>query len=74
MGVSTEQWRAAIGRWFGGTTGKSVTLQHSYDQTSHQTSYQQIRFVLLVSLLIIGCVELNPGPDQVRSAIHNNKH
>jgi hypothetical protein len=74
MGVSTEQWRAAIGRFLEGTTRKIVTLQHSYDQTSHHLCYKQIRFILLASLLIIGCVEVNPGPQNVRSFIHNNKY
>jgi hypothetical protein len=61
MGVSTEQWRATIGQWIGGKLGKCVTLQHCNDQTSHNIGYKQIRFLLLLSLLVIGCVELNPG-------------
>jgi hypothetical protein len=65
MGDTVEQWRATIGQWSGGRLGNSVKL-HSYtDQTSTNVSYRQIRFVLLLSLLVIGCIELNPGPDQV---------
>jgi hypothetical protein len=29
---------------------------------------------VLISLLVIGCVELNPGPDNVRYVIHSNKY
>jgi hypothetical protein len=73
MGVSVEQWRAAIGQWSGGRAGQCVTLQNSMAQTSDHNGYWQVRFLVLVSLLVIGCVELNPGPDNVRSIIHGNK-
>ena len=73
MGDSVEQWRATIGRWSGGRPGKCVTLQHSTAQTSNHIGYRNIRFLVLLSLLVIGCVELNPGPDHVRYAIHSNK-
>jgi len=66
MGDSTEQWRATIGQWSGGTPGKCVTLQNCIAETSNHIGYKQIRFLVLVSLLVIGCVELNPGPDHVR--------
>ena len=66
MVVSTEQWRATIGQWSGGRPGKCVTLQNGIAETSNHIGYRQIRFLLLVSLLVIGCVELNPGPDHVR--------
>jgi len=72
MGDSIEQWRATIGRWIGGSSRKSVTLQHCTAQTSNHVGYRLIRFLVLVSLLVIGCVELNPGPDHVRSVIYNN--
>jgi len=74
MGDSIEQWRATIGPCSGGRTGKCVTLQHYIAQTSNHMGYRPIRFLVLVSLLVIGCVELNPGPDHVRSVIHSNKH
>jgi len=73
MGDSIEQWRATIGQWSGGRPGKCVTLQQSSAQSSDHTGYGPIRFLVLLSLLVIGCVEMNPGPDHVRSAVHNNK-
>jgi hypothetical protein len=74
MGDSVEQWRATIGLWSGGRPQKYVTSQHHIDQTTDQVGYKYIRYLVLVSLLVIGCVELNPGPDNVRYAIHSNKH
>jgi hypothetical protein len=69
MGDSIEQWRATIGQWSGGRTRKCVTSQHHITQNSNPLGYGYIRFILLVSLLVIGCVELNPGPDYVRYVI-----
>jgi hypothetical protein len=74
MGDSIEQWRATIGQWSGGSPGKCVTLQQNTALTYNRTGYRPIRFLVLISLLVIGCVELNPGPDHVRSIIHSNKH
>jgi len=74
MGDIIEQWKATIGQWIGGRPGKCVALQHCIAPTSNHIGYRPIRFLLLVSLLVIGCVELNPGPDHVRSVIHSNKH
>jgi len=74
MGDTIEQWRATIGYWMGGRLGQSVTLQHSTVQTSNDIGYRPIRFLVLVSLLVIGCVELNPGPDHVRSVVHSNEY
>jgi hypothetical protein len=74
MGDSIEQWRATIGQWSGGRPGKYVTLQHSIAQSSNHIGYRLIRFLVLVSLLVIGCVELNPGPKHVRYIIHVKKH
>ena len=74
MGESVEQWRATIGQWSGGRQRKAVTLQHHIAQTSNHIGYMQVRFLVLVSLLVIGCVELNPGPDHVRHIIHSKKH
>jgi len=72
MGEIIEQWRASIGQWVGGRSRKCVTLQHCTAQTSNHVGYRPIRFLVLVSLLVIGCVELNPGPDHVRSVIQCN--
>jgi hypothetical protein len=72
MGDSVEQWRATIGQWMGGRPGKCVILQDCTSQNSNYIGYRPIRFLVLVSLLIIGCVELNPGPDHVSSGIHSN--
>ena len=74
MGDSIEQWRATIGQWSGGRPGQCVKLQHRIDQPSNHIGYRKIRFLVLVSLLVIGCVELNPGPDNVRSVMHSNKY
>jgi len=74
MGDSVEQWRATIGQWNGGKSRKCVILQHHIAQTTNPISYKHIRHLVLVSLLIISCVELNRGPDNVRSVIHSNNH
>ena len=74
MGDSVEQWRATIGQWSGGRPRKFVTLEHHIAQSSNHIGYMQIRFLVLVSLLVIGCVELNPGPDHVRYVVYSNKH
>jgi hypothetical protein len=66
MGVSIEQWRATIGQWSRGRQVKCGTLQNCIAETSNHIGYKQIRFLVLVSLLVIGCVELNPGPTGVR--------
>jgi hypothetical protein len=72
MGDSIEQWRASIGHWFGGRPRNCVTLPHCVAETSTHIGYRAVRYLVLVSLLVIGCVELNPGPDHVRSVIHSN--
>jgi len=74
MGDSIEQWRVAIGQWSGGRPRQCVISQHHIAQTSNHIGYKFIRFLVLASLLIIGCVELNPGPNNVRYVIHSNKH
>ena len=74
MGDSIEHWRATIGQWSGGRPRQCVTSQHHIAQTSNHISYKAIRFLVLVSLLVIGCVEMNPGPDHVRYVIQSNKH
>jgi len=57
MGDSIEQWRATIGQWIAGRPGKCVTLQHCTAQRSNHVGCRPIRFLLLVSLLVIGCVQ-----------------
>ena len=74
MGDSIEQWRATIGRWSGGRPRQCVTSQHHMAQTSSSIGYKHIRFLVLLSLLVIGCVELNPGPDHVSYVIQSNKY
>jgi hypothetical protein len=76
MGDSIELWRATIGRWSGGRPRLCVTLQHCIAQSSNHIGYRPIRFLVLLSLLVIGCVELNPGPGpyHVRFFMHSNKH
>jgi hypothetical protein len=74
MGDPIEQWRATIGHWSGGRPRHCVTSQHHIAQSSNHIGYKYIRFLVLVSLLVIGCVELNPGPDQVRNVILGNKY
>jgi len=74
MGDSVEQWRATIGQWSGGRPRQCVKSQHHIAQTSNHVGYKYIRFLVLISLLVIGCVELNPGPKNVRYVIHSNKH
>jgi hypothetical protein len=74
MGDSIEQWRATIGLWSGGRPRNCLTLQHHFAQNPNNIGYRHIRFLVLVSLLVIGCVEMNPGPDHVSYAIHSNKH
>jgi hypothetical protein len=74
MGDSIEQWRATIGQWSGGRPRNCVILQHHIAQTSDHIGYKYISFLVLASLLVIGCVELNPGPDHVRYVIQSNRH
>jgi len=74
MGDSIEHWRATIGQWSGGSPRQCVTSQHQIAQTSNHNGYKAIRFLVLLSLLVIGCVELNPGPKDVRYVIQSNKH
>jgi len=73
MGDGVEQWRATIGQWSGDRPGQCVKLQQSVSHPSNHIGYRKIRFLVLVSLLVIGCVELNPGRDNVRSVMHSNK-
>jgi hypothetical protein len=71
MGVTTEQWRVTIGRWSGGRPGKCVIIENSVTRKPDNDSYRWFISFILVLLLVIGCVELNPGPKsaKVRSAI-----
>ena len=74
MGDSVEQWRATSGQWSGGRPRNCVILQHHIAQTSNHIGYMQIKFLVLVSLLVISCVKLNPGPDHVKYVILSNKY
>jgi hypothetical protein len=66
MGVSTQQWRATIGQWGGGRPGKCVITASAIARKPQQDIHKWFRFLVLVSLLVIGCVELNPGPTNVK--------
>jgi hypothetical protein len=74
MGDSIEQWRARIGQWSGGRPQKCVISEHNIAQKPNHNGYGHIRFLVLLSLLVIGCVEINPGPKEVRYAIYSSKH
>ena len=74
MGDSIEQWRATIGQWGGGRPRQCVTSQHHIALTSNHIGYMQIKFLVLVSLLIIGYVELNPGPGHVTYVMNTYKY
>ncbi|KAJ9591829.1 hypothetical protein L9F63_001646 [Diploptera punctata] len=63
MGNTIEQWRASVGRWTRG-----CALQRSYNSKVTASPLWYLLLVVLV-LLVIGGVELNPGPDQVRADI-----
>jgi hypothetical protein len=66
MGVTTEQWRATVGRWSGGRPGKRVIIEDLVARKPDCNSYRWFRLFVLASLLVIGCVELNPGPNSVK--------
>jgi hypothetical protein len=74
MGDSIETWRAKIGQWCGGRPQKSTNLQHHIAQNSNHIGYMKIRFLVLLSLLVIGCVELNPGPNHVSNVLQSKKN
>ncbi|KAJ9596471.1 hypothetical protein L9F63_012510 [Diploptera punctata] len=58
MRISVQQWRASIGRW---TTGGVV---RSNINSAVTTSPQLYLLLVLLVLLVIGGVEMNPGPVQ----------
>jgi hypothetical protein len=66
MGVTTEQWRATIGRWSGGMPRSSMIIEHFVARKPDSDSYRWFILFVLASLLVIGCVELNPGPNSVK--------
>jgi hypothetical protein len=72
MGVTIQQWRAMIGQWSHGRPMKCVTVANATARKRQQDIHEWFRILVLVSLLVIGCVELNPGPnnEQVRSRTH----
>ncbi|KAJ9579210.1 hypothetical protein L9F63_024684 [Diploptera punctata] len=63
MGISVQQWRASIGRW---TTGGVIS---SNINSAVTTSPQLCLLLVLLVLLVIGGVEMNPGPVQVSAAL-----
>ncbi|PNF16237.1 hypothetical protein B7P43_G14914, partial [Cryptotermes secundus] len=63
MGVSIQQWRATIGQWNHGRPRKCLTVAIAIARKRQQDIHMWFRLLVLVSLLIIGCVELNPGPN-----------
>jgi hypothetical protein len=69
MGVTTEQWRATIGRWSGGWTGRCVIIEHFIARKPDNDSYRWFSLFVLASLLVICCVELNPGPNSVKVSL-----
>jgi hypothetical protein len=66
MGVTTEQWRAAVGLWSGRRPGRCLIIEHIVTRKPDNDSYRWFRLFVLASLLVIGCVELNPGPNSVK--------
>ena len=81
MGVSVEQWRAAIGSYNAGKSCRS--LAHSSSSSSRapvllsdllsllfivaSTSLQSAMKALMLLILLSGDVERNPGPDMGES-------
>jgi hypothetical protein len=65
MGVTTDQWRSTIGGWSGGKSGRCPIIEDFVRRTPDNDSYRWFRLFVLASLLAIGCVELNPGPNSV---------
>jgi hypothetical protein len=72
MGVGIEQWRATIGQWSDGRPRKCVTVANVIARKRQQDIHKWFSLPVLVFLLVIGCVELNPGPnnEKVRSTTH----
>jgi hypothetical protein len=66
MGVTTEQWRATVGRWSGGRPGMCPIIERFVARKPDNDSYRWFRLFVIASLLVIGCVELNPGPNSVK--------
>ena len=71
MGVSVEQWRAAVGSY---NAGKSCSLAHSSSARVPvnlfsllcfvaTTSQQSVMKALMLLILLSGDMERNPGPD-----------
>ncbi|KAK3929517.1 Serendipity locus protein beta [Frankliniella fusca] len=63
MGVSLEVWRARIGSFNkAGATSSSLALLHRSLASTGGTCV--LSLALIDVLLLIGCIEINPGPDQ----------
>lgn len=61
MGVSVELWRARIGTF--SARGSCSLINHIKINTGGINSLVMTLF-LINALLVMGCVEMNPGPDQ----------
>jgi hypothetical protein len=72
MGVTTEQWRDIIGRCRGRRPGKRVIIEDLVARRPDNGSSRWFRHFVLASLLVIGCVELNPGPNSVEVSLTCN--
>lgn len=62
MGVTVDQWRAAIGFFCGGGLCSKAVFKEPNLSFSLSLLLVCIKFSVLISLLVIGGVELNPGP------------
>ena len=69
MGNSLVQWRSAIGSFAGGN--KRSTCTHFSPNYTLLLPNMHINLVVIFSLLIIGCVELNPGPDTITLSLED---
>lgn len=74
MGVSIQQWRATIGQWNGGRPGKCAAVANVIARTRQQDFHKWFRLLILASLLVIGCVELNPGPNTAKETSATPQH
>lgn len=71
MGTSNSQWREAVGHWSGDVSFHTDPCSSAWGQEQHTTAHWS-PIGLLTSLLVIGGVELNPGPNssQVNALYH----
>ena len=60
MGITVAQWRASVGSW---TRRNIPTAAGAVCKESLASPWFQL--LVLVALLVIGGIEMNPGPNQV---------